>query len=265
MNNEDLFRAVGEADDSVFEDAKKRSANRNRLIAGIAAAALLTVGAAVILLTKPWEKDPNEKHSVEPQAIPLMCNEPGVTPDPFVKPIPLPTTDATPNPEWYKEEGRHKYESAYELAEDADCIVRVRIGEKTPAMVQTHFDFDNNGDPILDESSMKPRTLFGFYIVEIYKGGKKAEKLDRLLTEGVAYLQTDYYLCSPDVPLLDCDECILFLHKPEIGPDWLWDNCALAIGGKDDVFEVRYDETGKPYIIGRFPEMTFEWLRGLDG
>ncbi|MCR5808435.1 MAG: hypothetical protein K6G56_02620 [Clostridiales bacterium] len=264
MNNEDLFRAVGEADDSVLNSTKIHTANRKRLIAYLAAAALLTVGAAVLILTKPWENSPKGEHSVGPQAIPMMCSDPGVTPDPFVKPIPLPEAGATPNPEWYKDEGRKEYKSAYELAEDADCIIRARIGEKTPAMVQTHFDFDNNGDPILDESCMKPRTLYGFYIVEIYKGGKAAEKLDRLLTEGVAYLQTDFYLCSPDAPKLDCEEYILFLHKPEIGSDWLWDNCAIAIGGRDDVFEVRYDEKEKPYIVGRFPEMTFEWLRGLE-
>ena len=113
MNNEDLFRAVGEADDSAFEDAKKRSANRKRLIAGLAAAALLTVGAAVLIMTKPWEKGPSGNSTISPQAIPMMCNEPGVTPDPFVKPVPRPGTDVTPDPRWFSQQAeRPVYKNA---------------------------------------------------------------------------------------------------------------------------------------------------------
>ena len=102
-------------------------------------------------------------------------------------------------------------------------------------------------------------------ITEIYKGGKEAGKIDRMLTEGASFRYSDYYVsCFPESPSFDGDEYILFLIKPEIGHYWLWDNCALVFGGKEDVFKVKYDANGEPYIVGRFPEMTFEWLRSLE-
>ncbi|MBO4847710.1 MAG: hypothetical protein J5586_00970 [Clostridia bacterium] len=258
MNNEDIFRAVGEADDAVLDEEKVKRNNSFRRIAGMAAA-LLAVGAAVLIAVNPWNKEKQTSTDWRP----VMSNETGATPEPFVVKAPMPEPDATPNPEWFAEADYKPFKNAQELADKADIIVRAQIYGEGSVMAQTRFEFDENGDPIPDESSMEPRTLYEFSIVEVFKGGNEALKLDRFMTQGCSFLFSDYYLCCPPAPDIDCGEYILFLYKPEIGSQWLWDNCAMMVGFLGDEVKVSYSAMGNPVIESRFEELTYAWLEGM--
>lgn len=89
MNNEDLFRAIGEADDELVYKG-----GNNRLImraAGIAAAAVLAAGAAVLLILRPWKTDPERIASADQTESPAVTAAIDNTPAPLLPSTPEPT------------------------------------------------------------------------------------------------------------------------------------------------------------------------------
>ena len=97
MNNEDIFMAVGDADDVLLDDAIiKRSYGKRRAlrIAGIAAAAVLAAGCTALIVVKLRIKAPDITANNDPTASPAAATASAPTPAPT--PTPLPTPEPTP-------------------------------------------------------------------------------------------------------------------------------------------------------------------------
>lgn len=97
MNNEDIFMAVGDADDALLDDAIiKRSYGKRRAlrIAGIAAAAVLAAGCTALIAVKLRIKAPDITANNDPTASPAAATASAPTPAPT--PTPLPTPEPTP-------------------------------------------------------------------------------------------------------------------------------------------------------------------------
>lgn len=118
MNNADLFRAVGEAGDELIEIKERRIGLWAYI--GIAAAALLTAGAAALVILKPWKSDPRRTASLDPTDRPAITDKANIT----IAPAELPTPEPTPLLDltgWKVVtgeggSGRHYEEAAVELA-----------------------------------------------------------------------------------------------------------------------------------------------------
>ena len=90
MNNADLFRSVGEAGDELIEIKERRIGLWAYI--GIAAAALLTAGAAALVILKPWKSDPRRTASLDPTDRPAITDKANIT----IAPAELPTPEPTP-------------------------------------------------------------------------------------------------------------------------------------------------------------------------
>ena len=85
MNNEDLFKAMGDTDGDLIERSeKKRTPNRALRIAAIAAAAVLVTGlagSAAVKLWKTYGRQAESPPQLEPQIKPGTTIPPDPTPE----------------------------------------------------------------------------------------------------------------------------------------------------------------------------------------
>ena len=273
MNNEDLFKAMGDTDGDLIERSeKKRTPNRALRIAAIAAAAVLVTGlagSAAVKLWKTYGRQAESPPQLEPQIKPGTTIPPDPTPEPinlFAEFLPTPEPGTTPDPNAAIQSfaDYDPYKSASELAGYADLIIRAEIYDSYPLKLQTSFDFDENGDPIPNASLRSLMTSYEIDVTGLYKWTNDAGKLQHVLTWGGEAFGMPFSIC-PRSPVFEVGkEYVLFLKIPDKEAWDIWgDSYAFVIGYAEDIASVEYDSEGNASVESRFPELTFDWLEEL--
>ena len=281
MDPAELLRAIGDIDEELLERSEKPRRRWLIRIAADVAALLLVAGVGVGLIIYFGKRDSEpEQNAYLPEQTELSATELPVTEtpspaastiEPFITVIPTLPPGATEIPGWKGDsfEGQGDYTqftSADELVHNADLVVRVRIVDSVCAYGPMAFRVGPDGSYVPREDAPSTlRTIYGIQVLEVYKGGEAAKRIKRVMIPGgIVDGVIRYYGCPDYAQYVRGGDCVLFLSVPELGETWIWEDMAFPVGFSEDRCDIEYDGGGEGVIKCRFPEVTFEWLRGLD-
>lgn len=275
MEPADIIRAMEDIDDDLIEGSERQRGRAIARILPIAAAFVLVIGAGIALMLSIGSGENKPAQSAD---FPTATGGAELsTPDPkqnngdlYINVVPTLPPGATEVPGWedepaFSEKNYIRLTSASELAGKADIVVRARIVDSVCAYVPVDFVKDAKGRymPVqTGESTL--HTIYGIQVLEIYKGGEAAKRVERVMVPGGIVEGVVQSIGYPDyAQYCRGGECVLFLNLPEKSDGWNWSDMAVPMGFNEDRCDIEYDG-GNGVIKCRFPEITFDWLESLS-